>query len=150
MYFVIHEIFVIHINTLLCIAKEAFLNINNILCSELSSNLFYTLTIVYFRTKCLDKAPALLFMFVRDMPPFNSTGYGIPGSLRGLHCCFSVDKCPETRKERQFMKSKETRHTRISDCRKETTSEQSSSVAKFNTGFISHLPLMQKLLLLLY
>ena len=45
----------------------------------------------------------------------------------------------------------ESRHIRMSDCReKKTTSDQSSSMPDFNTGFISHLPLMQKLLSLLY
>ena len=37
---------------------------NNILCTEISSKLFYSLTIVFFPTNSLDKASKLLFIFV--------------------------------------------------------------------------------------
>ena len=48
----------------------------NLLCTEVSSKLFYSLTIVFFPTNSLDKASKLLFIFVcvrkGYTPPFNS------------------------------------------------------------------------------
>ena len=39
--------------------------LNNILRTEVSSKLFYSLTIVFFPTNSLDKASKLLFIFIR-------------------------------------------------------------------------------------
>ena len=53
---------------LLCTAKEALVKqtaFTNILCTEVSSNLFYSLNIVFFPTNSLDKASKLLFIFIR-------------------------------------------------------------------------------------
>ena len=53
---------------LLCIAKEALVKqttFTNILYIEVSSKLFYSLTIVFFPTNSLDKASKLLLIFVR-------------------------------------------------------------------------------------
>ena len=48
----------------------------------------------------------------------------------------------KTPKGRYFTKSEENCHTCISVCQKETTSEQSLPVQKFNTDLISLLPHM--------
>ena len=58
-YFVIHEIFVVRSITLLCTVKEVLVKqtaLTNILRTEVSSKLFYSLTIVFFPTNSLDKA----------------------------------------------------------------------------------------------
>ena len=52
---------------LLCTVKEALVKqtaFNNILHPQVSSKLFYSLTIVFFPTNSLDKALDLLFIFV--------------------------------------------------------------------------------------
>ena len=67
-YFIIHEISIIRSITLLCTAKEVLVKqiaFTNILRTEVSSKLFYSLTIVFFPTNSLDKASKLLFIFVR-------------------------------------------------------------------------------------
>ena len=62
--------------TLLCTAKEALVKqtaFNNILRTEVSSKLFYSLIIVFFHTNSLDKASELPFIFVcvrRGHAPF--------------------------------------------------------------------------------
>ena len=53
---------------LLCTAKEAHVKqtaFNNILRTEVSSKLFYSLTTVFFPKSSLNKASKLLFIFVR-------------------------------------------------------------------------------------
>ena len=53
---------------LLCTTKEAFVKqtaFTNILCTEISSKLFYSVTNVFFLTNPLNKASKLLFSFVR-------------------------------------------------------------------------------------
>ena len=63
---------------LLGTAKEAIVKqtaFTNILRIEVSSKLFYSLTIVFFSTNSLDKASKLLFIFIRvckGYAPFNS------------------------------------------------------------------------------
>ena len=70
-YFVIHEIFVIRSITLLCTAKEAFKQtaFTNILRTEVSSKLFYSVTNVFF-PQILSTKPqscsSFLFEYVRD------------------------------------------------------------------------------------
>ena len=52
---------------LLCTAKEMFVKqttFKNILRTEVSSKLFYSLTIVFFPTNSLDKASKLIFIFI--------------------------------------------------------------------------------------
>ena len=67
---------------LLCTAKEALVKqttFNNILRTEVSSKLFYSLTTVFFPTNSLDKASELLFIslaYVGDAPPFQLKGLG--------------------------------------------------------------------------
>ena len=125
---------------MLCTAKEAFVKqiaFTNILCTEVSSKLFYSVTNMFFPTNSLDKASKLLFIFVRvhkGYASFQLEAIGYSGSVRGLHCCFSVAKCLKTSMGRQ---SEESRYIHISVRRKETTSEQSSPVKKFNADFIS-------------
>ena len=66
--------------TLLCAAKKALVKQTafiNTLCTEVSSKLFYSLTIVLFSTNYLDKASKLLFIFVRvrrGYAPFPTRG----------------------------------------------------------------------------
>ena len=48
---------------LLCTAKEVLVKQTNVLYTEVSSNLFYSLTIVFFPTNSLDKASKLLLIF---------------------------------------------------------------------------------------
>ena len=53
---------------LLCTAKEALVKqttFNNILHTEVSSKLFYSLTVVFFPTNSLDKTSKLLFIFIQ-------------------------------------------------------------------------------------
>ena len=50
---------------------------------------------------------------------------------------FSVAKRLKTSRGRLFIKSEESRHTRISDFQKETTSEQSLPVQEFDIDFNS-------------
>ena len=91
---------------LLCIAKEALVKqtaFTSILRTELSSKLFYGLTIVFFPTNSLDKASKLLFIYIRmrkGYAPFQLKAIGFPGSVRGLHRCLSVVKRLKTSKGR--------------------------------------------------
>ena len=65
--FVIGELFHNSLITLLCIAKEAHFEqaaFNNLLCTEVSSQLFYSLSIVIFLVNSLYKTSRLPFIFV--------------------------------------------------------------------------------------
>ena len=84
---------------LLCTAKEVLSKqtvFNNILCTEVSSKLFYSLTVMIFPTNSLNKTSKLLFIFVQVRKVhtlFQLEGISyIPGSQRGLYHCFSVVK----------------------------------------------------------
>ena len=91
---------------LLCTAKEAFVKqttFTNILRTEVSSKLFYSVTNVFFPTNSLDKASKLLFIFLRvckGYASFQLEVIAIPGSVQRLHRCFSVAKCLKTSRGR--------------------------------------------------
>jgi len=67
LYFVINELFCNSLIMLLCIAKEAlFTNCSKqILCTEVSSQLFYSLFLMLSTVNSLDKASGLPYIFVR-------------------------------------------------------------------------------------
>ena len=62
---------------LLCTAKESLVKqtaFNNILCTEVSSKLFYSLTIMFFLQILLTKPQSyssILFAYLGYTPPFN-------------------------------------------------------------------------------
>ena len=90
------ELFCNFLITLLCIAKEVHFKqtaFNNLLCTEASSQLFYSLSLVLFTTNFLYKTSRLPFIFVhvrRDTSLFKLKRYAFPSSLRGLLWRFLV------------------------------------------------------------